>query len=93
MARWLTAAALFVVLFPLSLTLSVEAQEGRSSATCVVSGQVTSSGTPLPGVAITVRSGEGATKVTSSGTDGRFDLAVAGATGTVTAELTGFTRI
>ena len=93
MARWLTAAASLAVLFPLALTLPLGAQETRGSDVCVVSGQVTSSGTPLPGVAITARSGDGSAKVTSTGIDGRFDVAVTGAAGTVTAELTGFTRV
>ncbi len=94
MTRWLASAAVFFGLFTLSLTLRVEAQEGRTTDSCAVSGHVTSGGTPLPGVAIAFRTADGVPQLTSTGLDGRFDLMVArGVGGTLTAELTGFTRL
>src|SRR5262245_58586857 len=93
MARWITAAPLFLVLFLLSVTLGVHAQEGRAPDTCVLTGTVTSGGTPLPGVAITIRAGDAAPRMSSTGLDGRFEVPlVAGAPATLTVELTGFTR-
>ena len=106
MARAFSAVTLFVGLFALALTLDLAAQDtgtpvvrtGESGAigvagTCLVSGRVMSSGTPLPGVAITVRAIEGTPRVTSSGIDGRFDVPLSmNAANTLGAELTGFTR-
>ena len=103
MARVSSALTLFAVLFPLALTLDVNAQEGGApvravvsgagdAGTCLVSGRVTSGGIALPGVVVAVRVGETAPRVTSSDVEGRFEVRLStGATNMLGTELTGFT--
>ena len=72
------------------LAPSADAAAQTSPAACRLSGVVRSSGSGLPGVAITVRAADGSTTATSTGVDGRYDITVAAAN-TLVAELTGFT--
>lgn len=105
MVRSASALTLFALLFPVALSLDINAQEAGTAVsagasaprdiaeTCLASGRVTSGGFVLPGVVIGVRAGDGATRVTSSDTDGRFDIRFSvGAANTLSVELTGFTR-
>ncbi|MEQ1758009.1 MAG: TonB-dependent receptor [Vicinamibacterales bacterium] len=102
MARTLTTVFLSTLLYV--LTLNLHAQEGNGVApvslngagaqVCVVSGRFASGDVVLPGVAVTLRTGESAPLVTSTSTDGRFELRVPSpASYTLTAELAGFTRL
>ena len=87
MTAALAAAAMFAAV------LSAQgAPAGQSRpARCRVDGQVTSAGTPLPGVSIVVRAGDALRTATSTDLDGRFTILFApNATYQLTADLTGF---
>ena len=57
---------------------------------CRISGRATSAGTPLPGVPVVVRAGGAVRGVTSSASDGSWQLTIGPGEFTLRAELTGF---
>ncbi|MGH9407885.1 MAG: carboxypeptidase-like regulatory domain-containing protein, partial [Vicinamibacterales bacterium] len=67
-------------------------QPAAASATCRVTGSVTSAGIPLPGVAITIKAGPTLRAATSTELGGAFSVPLGPGEYTLTADLTGFTR-
>jgi hypothetical protein len=81
-----TAAIIFVV-----AGIGVRAQQAPPAlVACTISGTISGLGGPLPGVSITVRSGDTVRTAASTGTDGTFKLALPDASYQLTAELFGF---
>jgi hypothetical protein len=70
----------------------VLAQASSSSSLCVVSGRVTSAGTPLPGVSIVASRSGDVVSATSTDTDGSYRLRVPPGDYTVAAELVAFAK-
>ncbi|HET9361422.1 MAG TPA: carboxypeptidase-like regulatory domain-containing protein, partial [Vicinamibacterales bacterium] len=70
----------------------VLAQAPSSSSLCVVTGRVTSAGTPLPGVSILTSRSGGVVSATSTDTDGSYRLRVPPGEYTVAAELVAFAK-
>src|SRR5262245_19371007 len=63
----------------------------QSPKRCRIEGSVTSGKIPLPGVSIVVRTGDGLSAATSTGTDGRYSLSIpSGARSRLSANFTGF---
>ena len=60
---------------------------------CRITGHATSGSTPLPGVALTIKSGTAIKGATSTDVDGSFSFALTPGQYTLSAELTGFGRI
>ena len=88
--RLTLAAAVLVPAWQLAASGQSPAQPAPS-APCTLTGIVTSGGTPLPGVALSIGSGAAAASASSTDLDGAFRLrAPAGATLTLRAELMGF---
>jgi trimeric autotransporter adhesin len=86
-----TAAGLGVgVLLAVALTPPLDARQGAGA--CRISGRAASGTTPLPGVAIAIRTGD-ITHATSTETDGGYSIAVPPGQYTLSAELTGFSRV
>lgn len=65
------------------------AQQGPAGS-CRITGHVTSGGTPLPGVAITVKAGTALRAATSTDVDGSFSVPATPGDYTISADLTGF---
>lgn len=63
------------------------------SGSCRVSGRAVSGATPLPGVAVLVRTGDAVKTATSTDPDGTYRLGLPAGTYEVSADLTGFTRV
>jgi hypothetical protein len=70
----------------------VLAQTPSPSSLCVVSGRVTSAGTPLPGVSIVASRGSDVVSATSTDTDGGYRLRVPPGEYTIAAELIAFAK-
>jgi len=69
----------------------VRAQQAPpTAAACTISGTISGLGGPLPGVSITVRSGDTVRTAASTGIDGTFKLSLPDASYQLTAELFGF---
>jgi hypothetical protein len=62
----------------------------QESPSCKISGRATSAGTPLPGVSVVVRGGGTVRGVTSSASDGSWQVTIGPGEFTLRAELTGF---
>jgi hypothetical protein len=80
------AAAAAVFVMP-----HVDARQPAAPGPCRLEGKATSSGTPIPGVAIVVKNGDVPSGATSTEPDGTYRLNLRPGAFTVTAELTGFT--
>jgi hypothetical protein len=74
----------------LALMNPLDARQG--SPTCRISGRAMSGATPLPGVSITVKSAD-SSRATSTDADGGYALNLAAGQHTLSAELTGFSRV
>ncbi|MEP6593059.1 MAG: carboxypeptidase-like regulatory domain-containing protein, partial [Acidobacteriota bacterium] len=72
-------------------TPAVQGRVPQASGGCRIGGRAAASSTPLPGVAVIVRSGGSISGATSTEPDGTFHLAIAPGTYQLSAELTGFT--
>jgi trimeric autotransporter adhesin len=72
---------------------SIEGQGSPPFGMCRVDGRVTSTGTPLPGVAIVATAGDTAAAATSTGVDGTYQLAIKPGTYRLAIELMGFVRV
>jgi trimeric autotransporter adhesin len=68
----------------------VDARQSVPAGMCRLDGKATSSGTPLPGVAILIKAGDAAAAATSTETDGKYQVTVKPGSYHLTAELTGF---
>jgi trimeric autotransporter adhesin len=80
------AAGIFVL-----AGIGVRAQQAPPpSASCTITGTISGLGGPLPGVSITVRSGDTVRTAASTGIDGKFKVALPDASYQLTAELFGF---
>jgi trimeric autotransporter adhesin len=77
----------FAVMNPLG------AQQAPPTGVCRVTGRATSGTTALPGVAIAVRTGDTVRGATSTETDGGFGLTLTPGTYSLSADLTGFSRV
>jgi trimeric autotransporter adhesin len=87
-----TAAFGAGLMLVLALLNPLDAQQAPAGV-CRVTGRVTSGTTPLPGVAIAVKSGETVKGVTSTETDGGFGMTLTPGAYSIGAELTGFTHV
>jgi hypothetical protein len=79
-----------VAAFSAAFLVPVDAAQAPAAA-CHISGRVTSSGKPLPGVAITVTASGASTVATSTDLDGTYRLGLPPGSFTLSAALTGFT--
>ena len=66
---------------------------GACTAPCRITGHATSGSTPLPGVAMTIKSGDAIKGATSTDVDGGFAFSLTAGQYTLSAELTGFGRV
>ena len=87
------AACSISVLLLVALMRPLDARQAAGAGACRVSGHATSSQTPLPGVAIAVKSTDTLRIATSTDTDGSYAVNLPPGQYTLTAELTGFTRV
>ena len=60
---------------------------------CRIEGRAMSAGTPIPGVAVVLTSGDAAAAATSTDTNGQYQLTIKPGAFRATAELTGFVPI
>jgi hypothetical protein len=74
----------------LALMNPLDARQGPGG--CRISGRATSGATPLPGVSITIKTGD-STHTTSTEADGAYSATLGPGQYTLVAELTGFTRV
>src|SRR4051812_2977041 len=81
------------VMAAVALMAPVEGQQAPAGPTCRITGKATSTSTPLPGVALTVKSGAAVKGATSTDVDGGFAFTLTPGEYTLSAELTGFGRI
>lgn len=72
-------------------TPAVQGRVPQASGGCRIGGRAAASSTPLPGVAVIVRSGDSISGASSTELDGTFHLAIAPGSYEISAELTGFT--
>src|SRR5436190_19837710 len=79
------------LMLALALMNPIDAQQAPGA--CRVTGKATSGTTPLPGVAIAVKSGDAVKGITSTETDGGFGLTLTPGTFTISADLTGFSHV
>src|SRR5262245_40423193 len=81
-----------LILAPSQGQTAASVQSGPVAAPCAVTGAVTSGGIPLPGVAITIRSGDRVVAASSSGPDGTYRVRLPGSdpSDELRAELTAF---
>ena len=81
------------LLAALALMNPLDARQAPGAGGCRISGRATSGATPLPGVAIALKAGDAVRAATSTETDGLYAVTLAPGEYTLTAELTGFTRV
>jgi hypothetical protein len=86
------AGGLLAALAFQAMTDPLDARQAAGSGACRISGRATSSATPLPGVAIALKSGD-AVRATSTEPDGGYAINLTPGQYTLSAELTGFTRL
>jgi len=87
MVSFAVAAGLAVALaFP----INIDAKQAPAQAGCRVTGHATSGQQPLPGVAISIKSGTSVKAATSTDQDGSYAITLTPGQYTITAELTGF---
>src|SRR5262245_23449519 len=80
------------ILLALSFLAPLGARQAAGAGHCRISGHVTSGTTPLPGVSIVAKAADGV-HATSTELDGGFAVNLPPGEYTVTAELTGFSRV
>src|SRR5258705_5205799 len=80
------------VMLAFALWNPLGAQQARAGV-CRVTGRATSGTTPLPGVGTAVKGGRGVKGMTSPETDGGFGLTLTPGTYSLSADLTGFSRV
>ena len=88
-----TAGFAASVMAAVALMAPLGAQQGAGTAACRISGRARSAGTPLPGVSVTVKAADAVKIATSTDVDGSYAVNLPPGQYTVTAELTGFTRL
>ena len=71
----------------------IDAQQGAPSGVCRVSGKATSGTTPLPGVTVTVKSGDAVKGATSTDPDGSYHVNLPAGAYRLSADLTGFVQV
>ena len=71
----------------------IDAQQGAPSGVCRVSGKATSGATPLPGVTVTVKSGDTVKGATSTDPDGSYHVNLPAGAYRLSADLTGFVQV
>jgi hypothetical protein len=76
-----------------ALMAPLDARQAPAGSTCRMTGHVISGATPLPGVALTIKSGDAVKGATSTDIDGAFSFTLTPGHYTLAAELTGFTRV
>lgn len=81
------------LLLAIAMMNPLDARQAPGGGACRVSGRATSGATALPGVSIAVKSGDKLRVATSTDTDGGYAVSLAPGQYTVSAELTGFTRV
>src|SRR6516164_4662920 len=84
------AASLAVVL---ALPINIDAKQAPAQAGCRITGHATSGQQPLPGVAISIKSGTALKGATSTDQDGAYGVTLTPGQYTISAELTGFGRV
>jgi hypothetical protein len=78
----------------LAIPINIDAKQGASAqSACRVTGRATSGEQPLPGVAISIKSGAALKAATSTDQDGSYGVSLTPGQYTIAAELTGFGRI
>src|SRR3954463_93740 len=87
-----TAGLAAGVMAAIALMAPLDAQQTPAAGACRISGHATSGSTPLPGVAIAIKSGDALKGATSTELDGAFAVNLTPGQYTLSAELTGFTR-
>ncbi|HEX9366319.1 MAG TPA: carboxypeptidase regulatory-like domain-containing protein, partial [Vicinamibacterales bacterium] len=81
------------VMLAFALLNPLGAQQAPPAGVCRVTGRATSGSTALPGVAIAVKTGDAVKGMTSTETDGGFGLTLTPGTYSLSADLTGFSRV
>ena len=90
MASFGAAAGLAVVL---ALPINIDAKQAPAPGACRITGHATSGPQPLPGVAISIKSGPALKAATSTDQDGSYGVSLTPGQYTIAAELTGFGRV
>src|SRR5438874_223694 len=90
--RWPAVLGASIVI-TIALMIPMDALQGTAPGSCRIAGHVMSGTSPLPGVAISVKSGGAPRVVTSTDVDGGFSVSLTPGQYVLAAELTGFTRI
>jgi trimeric autotransporter adhesin len=80
------------VMAAVALMAPLDARQAPTGA-CRITGHATSGSTPLPGVALTIKSGTTVKGATSTDVDGSFSFSLTPGQYTLSAELTGFGRV
>src|SRR5262245_9273443 len=88
-----TAGFAASVLALTALMAPLDARQAAGTGACRISGRASSGTTPLPGVSVTIRIADALKSATSTETDGGYALNLPPGQYTLTAELTGFTRV
>src|SRR4051812_42313162 len=88
-----TAGLAAGVMALVALMAPLDARQSPTGGTCRISGHATSGTTPLPGVALTIRAGETTRGATSTELDGAYALNLPPGQYTLSAELTGFSKV
>src|SRR5215510_8792654 len=86
-----TAGFAASVMAAIAFMAPLDARQG--AAACRITGRATSGTTPLPGVAITIRTANALKGATSTEADGGYAINLPPGQYTLAAELTGFSRI
>ena len=81
------------LLMALALMNPLDARQAPGTGACRISGHARSGTTPLPGVAIAIKTADALRLATSTETDGGYAVNLAPGEYTISADLTGFTRI
>src|SRR5215467_8175133 len=91
MASFGAAAGLAVAL---ALPINIDAKQAAAAqSACRITGHATSGEQPLPGVAISIKSGTALKAATSTDQDGSYGISLTPGPYTIAAELTGFGRV
>ena len=75
------------------LPINIDAQQAPAQGVCRITGHASSGSQTLPGVAITVKSGDTLKLATSTDAEGGYAINLTPGNYTITGELTGFTRV
>src|SRR5215471_342195 len=88
-----TAGVAAGLMAAIALMAPLDAQQPAGPGACRISGRATSGPTPLPGVAVTIKNAGASKAATSTETDGAYAITLPAGEYTLSAELTGFTRV